>query len=76
MNERIKELATYCIKNSYEMRIGIEDFERFAELIIKECHSVIKSDMELKHIQMIPIDFEMYANNGLGRVIKEHFGVE
>jgi hypothetical protein len=32
--------------------------------------------MELKHIQMSPIDFEMYANNGLGRVIKEHFGVE
>jgi hypothetical protein len=37
MNKRIRELATFCIDNSYEMRINIEDFERFAELIIKDC---------------------------------------
>ena len=49
------------------------DYVKFAELIIKECHHVIKSDMELKHIQMVTIDFQMYANNDLERVIKEHF---
>lgn len=37
MNERIKELATYCIMNPYETRVGIEDFERFAKLLIKDC---------------------------------------
>ena len=37
MNERIRELATQCIMNPYETRVGIEDFERFAELLIKDC---------------------------------------
>ncbi len=64
MNERIKELATYCIKNSYEMRIGIEDFERFAELIIQEC--LVFADQ-----------FEIDVNQtGVVSAIKTHFGIE
>lgn len=53
-----------------------EELREYREKIIKECLDVIKSDLELKHIQMVPLDFKMYANNGLGRVIKEHFGIE
>lgn len=50
--------------------------ERFAELIVAECYETIKKDMELAHIQLIPIDFGIYANGRLRRIIKEHFGVE
>jgi hypothetical protein len=50
--------------------------EKFAELIVGECYETIKKDMELAHIQLIPIDFGIYANGRLRRIIKEHFGVE
>jgi hypothetical protein len=50
--------------------------QKFAELIVQECYETIKKDMELAHIQLIPIDFGIYANGRLRRIIKEHFGVE
>ena len=46
-----------------------------SELIVRECVDVLKKDMELAHIQLIPLDFKMYANGRLQRTIKEHFGV-
>lgn len=52
------------------------ELDIFVELIIKECVSVIKRDMELADIQLVPLDFKMYANNRLNRVIKEQFGIE
>jgi hypothetical protein len=67
MNERIKELATYCIKNSYETRINIEDFERFAELIIKECAELTLDYKNEQHYWGW-LDYR--------DAIKEHFGVE
>jgi hypothetical protein len=87
MNNRIPDLMKESTTNRQyetwnndgfrEVKYNIEfDYKKFAQLIIQECHDVIKSDMELKHIQMTPIDFKMYANNGLGKVIKEHFGIE
>ena len=87
MNEQIKELAhkaEFINKrhNGDEWRWGYIDtelsakLEKFAELIVKECYDTIKKDMELAHIQLIPIDFGMYANGRLRRIIKEHFGVE
>jgi hypothetical protein len=75
MNERIKELESQC----WEARqYGPPWFnaKKFAELIVKECYETIKKDMELAHIQLIPIDFGIYANGRLRRIIKEHFGVE
>ena len=79
MNERINEF----IKQSYvtvqsPSGEGYTHFsqEKFAELIVKECYETIKKDMELAHIQLIPIDFGIYANGRLRRIIKEHFGVE
>ena len=77
MNKRIEKLAT-------EVGISIEYLtntkqlvliEKFAELIVRECVDVLKKDMELAHIQLIPLDFKMYANGRLQRTIKEHFGV-
>ena len=87
MNERIKELAfgaDFLGKkhNGAEFRWGYIDpalekkLDKFAELIVQECFNTIKKDMELAHIQLIPIDFGIYANGRLRRIIKEHFGVE
>jgi hypothetical protein len=50
--------------------------EKFALLIVGECEAILKKDMELAHIQLIPLDFKMYANGRLQRTIKEHFGIE
>ena len=74
MNEQIKLIA---------LRAGMEDFpiegvntlygnkeiEKFAELIVRECVSTLKKDMELAHIQLIPLDLKMYANGRLHRTI-------
>ena len=72
MNERITLLA---LKAS-DPKTGWLDRQKFAELIVQECADTIKKDMELAHIQLIPLDFKMYANNRLKRTIKEHFGVK
>jgi hypothetical protein len=73
MNERIKELEAQCHRTFSEHHI---DLDRFAELIVRECYETIKKDMELAQIQLLPLDFGMYANGRLRRIIKEHFGVE
>jgi hypothetical protein len=70
MNERIEQLAIECYQ-APEF-----DYKKFAELIVRECYETIKKDMELAHIQLIPIDFGIYANGRLRRIIKEHFRVE
>ena len=82
MNERIKELAAQArIKDHWSIDEGryltnYLDEKKFAEMIVEECYETIKKDMELAHIQLIPIDFGIYANGRLRRIIKEHFGVE
>ena len=80
MNERIQELGIEAdifgavdINGYYDNE---DKVKKFAELIVTECVETLKKDMELAHIQMIPIDFRMYANGRLQRTIKEHFGVE
>lgn len=79
MSERIKELESraWGQVNRTNGLVRTEDFnKKFAELIVSECYETIKKDMELAHIQLIPIDFGIYANGRLRRIIKEHFGVE
>jgi len=68
MNERIKELALEARLGSAEFDNGIryyvsteESFERFAKLIVKECAKVASVET---------------SDNGVGEVIREHFGVE
>ena len=58
MNERIRELMLEAEHGNYG-RIAFS--EKFAELIIRECLSIVEED---NGIQSLPI------------VIKEHFGVE
>ena len=77
---KIKELskqAGFTGKFDFPYGANLEPtVQRFAELIVRECAETIKNDMELAHIQLVPIDFKMYANGRLQRTIKEHFGVE
>jgi hypothetical protein len=81
MNERLKQLAieSKLIAPEYNgfdhTRLSISQ-QKFAELIVGECYETIKKDMELANIQLILIDFGIYANGRLRRIIKEHFGVE
>jgi hypothetical protein len=84
MNERIQEFILQATETTdvYNPDTGIThyreffDHEKFAELIVQECYETIKKDMELAHIQLIPIDFGIYANSRLRRIIKEHFGIK
>jgi hypothetical protein len=74
MNERIRELIKEADRKCSETRRVYDEI--LAELIVRECVDVLKKDMELAHIQLIPLDFNIYANGRLQRTIKEHFGVE
>jgi hypothetical protein len=82
MNERFRELSDIAYKNHLERNPHSSfgrrsDYDKeFAELIVGEFYETIKKDMELAHIQLIPIDFGIYANGRLRRIIKEHFGVK
>ena len=72
MNERIKELAVESKLGSAEFGNGVqyyvatqETFEKFAELIVRECAS------------LFPLTFtdEQYQRR-IDKTIKKHFGVE
>ena len=84
MNKRIRELMIQVCEEQglpftveHNRAYMLDNFsEKFALLIVGECYETIKKDMELAHIQLIPIDFGIYANGRLRRIIKEHFGVE
>ena len=83
MNERIKELSKQAWEwaEQQEYKDATQEFsdileQKFAEMVIRECVATLKEDMELAHIQLIPLDFKMYANGRLQRTIKDHFGVE
>jgi hypothetical protein len=77
MNNRIKELMVKAeIKfESHPQHQGVDtaviiptDFEKFAELIVKECARAIINDSRLNDVRS--------AANGCVRTINEHFGVE
>ena len=63
MNERIRELAEHCVGSR---PYNTFDYEKFAELIVRECEQV-----SLKN---------SHRNDDMGAIIakqiKKHFGVE
>ena len=65
MNERIKEFINRATVVSYDELFNLEtsrfDKEKFAELIIWECAMVASTET---------------SDDGVGEVIKEHFGIE
>jgi hypothetical protein len=67
MNERIKQLATEA-RLLTGWPVGEVEYQRFAELIVRECANAIVNDSRLSDVRT--------ARNGCVRTIKEHFGVE
>ena len=72
MNERIQQLCRqkadywmnhYDRKSLSDMSLLYNDVEKFAELIVKECASVVKKEMD-------------YDANWCDDKILKHFGVE
>ena len=82
MNERIRELAQKAQVGSAEFGNGInyfvsteETFNKFAELIVRECISRIEGCA----VETSPDDFVKGYNKGVSKVssqVKQHFGVE
>ena len=73
MNERIRELAKQAGFQSY-ITTHEEDvamFEKFAELIVRECMNVV-SDEAYK----VPEEWRCKDGRHIWWKIKEHFGVE
>lgn len=67
MNERIKELYNKVFAESMNMRWNIEDAEKFAELIVKECAKIAFQN-----------DIAKFTRDGyrIGLDIQKHFGVD
>jgi len=83
MNERIKKLAEQAgLKIEYQMinppkplQIlgGIEEFEKFAELIVQECANIVTKRKDAA------IDADWHVDEAMSNAvwdIEEHFGVE
>jgi hypothetical protein len=72
MNKRIRELMAEAVtfrldpdSNAHEAQVCPEDLELFAELIVRECQSVVEWAISVDStIDRVPV------------LIKEHFGVE
>ena len=70
MNERIKELIKQVGTDSSGKWIGVENVEKFAELIVKECVQVC-ADRGAHHDGL----YSAWADDCSKRIGK-HFGVE
>ena len=70
MNERIKELIKQVGTDSSGKWIGVENVEKFAELIVRECMQVASPNY-----MSTPEDSVYYVEQAINR-IAEHFGVE
>ena len=72
MNERIRELMDEAVRfrldpdsKQYEAQVSPEDLEVFAELIVRECQTVVEWAISVDStIDRVPV------------LIREHFGVE
>jgi len=65
MNERIKEFAEQCVGSR---PYNTFDYEKFAELIVKECVRYFNEDYQR--------DFDNLWREDLSKGIKNHFGVK
>ncbi len=75
MNEKIKELkerATILVENDWGSIYPESNEEKFAELIIRECISVLNHRISVGKPDVV-LDEEVHS---CIRDIKEHFGVE
>ena len=71
MNERIKELAVEAEFSEKDLHIQGDNFQKFAELIVRECAN--QCDLLLDH--RISSEWSR-GTHDCSRAIKKHFGVE
>ena len=65
MNQRIKELAEQAQFSEKDLHIQGDNFQKFAELIIRECG-----------VALSPMLRDMVSRGQAFDLIKEHFGVK
>jgi hypothetical protein len=80
MNERIRQLATEAEFSEKDLHIQGDNFQRFAELIVRECVAIINHGIDHTDYPH-PNDteksmVEMKAQVWCRDAIKEHFGVK
>ena len=75
MNERIKELAEQCVTRKFYVDHSSEefDYEKFAELIVRECEKVAKGG---SWYYDAPSCGWRAPINHVCNEMKQHFGVE
>jgi len=71
MNERIKQLAEQAEFSEKDLHIQGDNFQKFAELIVRECAN--QCDLLLDH--RISSEWSR-GTHDCSRAIKKHFGVE
>ena len=76
MNERIEDIARQCMSMKFFVDTASEEFDynKFAELMFKECAKVINADIELQIKDGIISN--VHGLNQARNLIKEHFGFE
>jgi len=72
MNERIKALAVEAEFSEKDLHIQGDNFQKFAELIVKECIDCAVWVGKSNHNPVEPI----HTAHAVKRRIEKHFGVE
>jgi hypothetical protein len=80
MNERIKELEKQCWQSSQFEPYALFDVKKFAELIVRECISIVDEQKECLHEEQQYWHDRDYgyalAVDDSSKGIKQFFGVE
>jgi len=78
MNERIKELAIEAEFSEKDLHIQGDNFQKFAELLIKDCASICEINGQSYKYSFTPARARLAesTSNHCGLMIKKHFGVE
>jgi len=72
MNERIRELAEQAEFSEKDLHIQGDNFQKFAELIVRECIDCAVWVGKSNHNPVEPI----HTAHAVKRRIEKHFGVE
>jgi len=78
MNERIKALAVEAEFSEKDLHIQGDNFQKFAELLIKDCASICEINGQSYKYSFTPARARLAesTSNHCGLMIKKHFGVE